>query len=145
MCLEVESTICCVRFAPRAQNSCAPSLFASFGRRGAITFGQQAAAKARGKRLKLTQTFAFDWKQDRCLGIASRLSRAKIKCSICSSQFNTWDAQQCWALVLIVCLNRGRRFKACFARPRVVPVLQYLRVRPTPTTGGFLISLFKGD
>ncbi len=39
--------------------------------------------------------------------IASRLSRAKIKCSICSSQFNTWDAQHRWALVLIVCLNRG--------------------------------------
>ena len=71
--------------------------------------------------------------------IASRLSRAKIKCSICSSQFNTWDAQHRWALVLIVCLNRGRRFKACFARPRVVPVLQYFRVRPTPPTiGGFL-------
>ena len=35
-------------------------------------------------------------------GIASRLSRAKIKCSICSSQFNTWDAQHCWAS----CINR---------------------------------------
>ncbi len=41
------------------------------------------------------------------LEIASRLSRAKIKCSICSSQFNTWDGQHRWALVLIVCLNRG--------------------------------------
>ena len=54
-------------------------------------------------------------------GIASRLSRAKIKCSICSSQFNTWDAQHCWALVLIVCLNRGRRFKACFVAPTGCP------------------------
>ena len=44
---------------------------------------------------------------DSYLEIASRLSRAKIKCSICSSQFNTWDAQHRWALVLIVCLNRG--------------------------------------
>ena len=54
-------------------------------------------------------------------GIASRLSRAKIKCSICSSQFNTWDAQHRWALVLIVCLNRGRRFKACFVAPTGCP------------------------
>ena len=56
-----------------------------------------------------------------CLGIASRLSRAKIKCSICSSQFNTWDAQQRWALVLIVCLNRGRRSKARFVTPTGCP------------------------
>ena len=54
-------------------------------------------------------------------GIASRLSRAKIKCSICSSQFNTWDAQHRWALVLIVCLNRGRRFKARFVAPTGCP------------------------
>lgn len=53
--------------------------------------------------------------------IASRLSRAKIKCSICSSQFNTWDAQHRWALVLIVCLNRGRRFKARFVAPTGCP------------------------
>ena len=53
--------------------------------------------------------------------IASRLSRAKIKCSICSSQFNTWDAQHRWALVLIVCLNRGRRSKARFVAPTGCP------------------------
>ena len=74
----------------------------------------------------------------RSFPIASRLSRAKIKCSICSSQFNTWDAQHRWALVLIVCLSRGRRSKLALSRPRVVPVLQYLRVRPTPTTGGYV-------
>ena len=43
-----------------------------------------------------------------------------------------------WALVLIVCLSRGRRSKLALSRPRVVPVLQYLRVRPTPTTGGYV-------
>ena len=45
----------------------------------------------------------------------------KKKCSICSSQFNTWDAQHRWALVLIVCLNRGRRFKARFVAPTGCP------------------------
>lgn len=34
-------------------------------------------------------------------GIASRLFRAKIKCSICSSQFNTWDASDSLACLCI--------------------------------------------
>ena len=62
----------------------------------------------------LTQIGLLLSARNACHGIASRLSRAKIKCSICSSQFNTWDAQHRWALVLIVCLNRERRFKARF-------------------------------
>lgn len=59
--------------------------------------------------------------KNRTFAIASRLSRAKIKCSICSSQFNTWDAQHSWALVLIVCLSRGRRSKARFVAPTGCP------------------------
>ena len=50
----------------------------------------------------LTQAFALLLTTWHFHLIASRLSRAKIKCSICSSQFNTWDAQHCWAS----CINR---------------------------------------
>lgn len=75
--------------------------------------------------------------------IASRLSRAKIKCSICSSQFNTWDAQHRWALVLIVCLNRGRDSKLAL---RAHGLSRYCSTsgfgpHPPPVGCSFLITL----
>ena len=58
---------------------------------------------------------------------------------ICSSQFNTWDAQHRWALVLIVCFEQRAPIKACFVAPKGCPGIAVLRVRPTPTIGGMLI------
>ena len=77
-------------------------------------------------RSKLAHASSLLFLLQRSSVIASRLSRAKIKCSICSSQFNTWDAQHRWALVLIVCLNRGRRFKARFVAPTGCPGIAVL-------------------
>ena len=92
-----------------------PSLHCSCCRRRRPRKSEPAFAKSLACRSRP------DARRPQRFGIASRLSRAKIKCSICSSQFNTWDAQHRWALVLIVCLNRGRRFKARFVAPTGCP------------------------
>ena len=84
---------------------------------------------------KMESQFGFQILRLSCSGTKYRFSAfwLRSKCSICSYQLNIWYASYMEARILNWFLDPGGRPGLARTPPRVDPVLQYLRARPTPS------------